>query len=1516
MSNKILLFFKKNFANFICLIILLSIAWTSTKFFSPGIPKLGADDFFPLVPSARLKDYLNVWSHNIRMLGGPVPMRIASLFPSISLLTLLESLNLSIVTWQQVEYFLLYSIGLFGTFYFSWLLSKNKIVSLSAAIFYITNPLSLNMLIVSRDGMYLWVGYPLMLALFIRGFYKKRVVGPAFVFALGSLLAAPGAANPPTLAVVFISLIIFFVYFSFFSGEPRNKKIFLYGFFCGLFYFLINLWWILPSINSYSDFVHDFVGTYDPVAYARDASTYTSLFSLMRLSKRGDFPPLQSGFYGFHYLAIYDLVTFLPTVLLMVGLLLSRKKLKIVPFYTLFILIFLFLAKGSHPPFRFIYEWMLRYFPGFSMFRTPADKFGLFILLGYSFLIGVAVKELILRIKQIADDNLKSFFILFFLTPLVLLFRVGINLPYEFKYGDILVIAFLFFAFSFLFSKNFFSNTKQSRYLIVGTLFYLFFLIFLDMRMFNNPLANFGIPKILLIVFFAGVFSFFTRKINNFSYKYLLSSLFVIGTVPFVFTNAINHFNGTIKLSVPGGMVPEYYFEAKKWLKTFTDDFRLLSLPSNAVVVAYHWPSGGGFGGYDFVPNFFERPVVDFLAGDNFTEPIRFQSLKVFGGVSLRKIFPDIVFTKNIAKVLKLMNVNYLMVHNDFWWEYYGTDDPKKVKEDISKQKGINYEKTFGALDFYKIENPLPYIYGSPEAVLVSGKTTSLTTLAESDYLDNNPVLIISEQLSSPQLNDFYEIGGKVLFENSNYTDLALDYLSERYGIFTSFPGKITDVDINYKGVYEIWGKADKLTESGNIEIFLNKKGKIVPERTININSYIHDLTKSRWVKIDELFFEKGKYNFLAPELIISARLGEIVLAPKTLREKEQQYLFQLVDEEKVKPEFYFSPKNYLFSSQKNLFEIEPSLDREFYISKKQGKQYSLKGSLEPKKLLVKNKNLFSFPKFVLKPSDNFTNFKNWKISSPGVDYQVNSFSPFRLIASFRKDSSSPEVINIENSEEVDLTKYPYLSLTYFIQDNRVQNLSLRVFVDVDSDDNPDFQYEFNKEDGFQSKNTVVFDALDLVEKKVPDKKSYRVIKSELIAEKKAGINCSRQKKDYQFAIDNLSWLKEKPFFPFVPLAGVSLNKDTGLYRYITQQKKEDFVGYVYQPSGNFGFVPISLGSKSYNDNSVFSFAEKEGYPISLDENLSIAFPKEDFSGSNPVSVEVSIGKSDGKKLFFRGQYKLEKIKVKELLWKDSSFEATESGILEDGIVIPWKNLLKNIYFDSRLRLLDLKIGVDSDNMFDYLPSQIVVSSMDEIPLTNKENLLELKINKKSINFSGGKKLVTGEDLSVKSLVDLDEGFNNFQVNYEGSSYLPKFFNLKIPVDNKKTAPIIKYKRLSFSKYQIDIDSSEGFWLVFSESFNKGWRAYSRKENIIDKTFFEKLVLGNIFSNKEQIKNHFLINGYANGWFIDKSGKFQIILEYRPQIFFEIGVLISILFILVVVIYTGVKKIRKRKKSK
>jgi len=1513
MLNKISPFFKKNFTNFLCLVVLLSIAWTSTNFLAPNTPKLGADDRFPLAPTAKLGEYLNIWSHRVRMLGGPIPMRIATIFPSTLLLSLLENLHLPIWVWEQVEYFLLYSMGLFGTFYFSWYLSKSKIVSLSAAVFFITNPLSLNMLNVARDGMYLWTGYPFMLALFIRGFHKKRILGPALIFAFGSLLTSPGAANPPTLVVVFISLFIFFIYFYFFSESPRKKGIFLYGFLCVFFYSLVNLWWILPSTSSYSDYVNDFVGTYDPVAYARDASTHTSLFSLMRLSKRGDFPPLQSGFYGFHYLAIYDLVTFLPTILVMAALLLSRGKSRIVPFYTFFTLVFLFLAKGSHLPFRFIYEWMLRHFPGFSMFRTPADKFGLFVLLGYSFLIGMAVKELILKVRQIADNNLKSFFILFCLTPLVLLFREGLNQPYEFKYGNILVTTFVFLVFNFLFSKIFSLKRKQKKYLIAETFFYLFFLVLLDAKLFTSPLVNFGVLKILLITFSAGVFSFFTKKISSFSYKSLWPYLFAIGIIPFVFTNAINHINGTIKLSVSGAMIPSYYFQAKDWLKSFTDDFRLLSLPSNAVVVAYLWP-GGGFGGYDFVPEFFERPTVDFLAGDNFTEPIRFQSLKVFGGVSLRKIFPDIVSTKNIAKVLKLMNINYLMVHNDFWWEYYGTDDPKKVKDDISKQKGINFEKTFGALDFYKINEPLPYIYGSPEAVLVSGKTTSLTTLTEGDYLDKNPVLIISEQQSSSQLNDFYKIGGKILFENSTYSDLALDYLSERYGIFTSFPGKITDVDIGYQGVYEIWSKADKLTESGDIEIFLNEKGKIVPERTIEINSYIHDLTKSRWIKVDEFFLEKGKYNFLAPELIISARLGKIVLVPRVLREKEQQYLSQLVDKRELNPEFYFSPKNYLFSSQKDLFEIEPSINREFYISSKQEKQYLLEGSLELKKVLAKNKNLFSFPKFILKPSDDFTNFKDWKISSQGVDYQVESFSPLRLIAKFEKDSSSPEIINIENSEEVDLTKYPYLALTYFVQDNRVQNLSLRISVDIDDDGNSDFQYEFNKEDGFQSKNTAVFNALDLVEKKVPDKKSYRVIKSEVIAEKKAGINCSRQKKDYEFALDYLSWLRERPPSPFVPLVGISLNRDTGVYRYISHQRKEDFVGYVYQPSENFGFVPISLDNKSYGSNSVFSFEEKEGYPLSLDENLSIAFPKEDFSGGNPISVEVLIRKSDGEKLLFREQYKLEKVKVRELLWENSSFKATESGILEEGIIILWRNLLKDISFGSGLRLLDLKLGVDSDNMFDYLPFQIVVGSMDEVPFSDKENSLEVKINKRTINLPEEEKLETDDNLQVKSLVDLDEGFNNFQVNYEGSSYLPKFFNLKIPADNKKTAPVIKYKRLSFSKYQIDIDSSEGFWLVFSESFNKGWRAYLRKENIIDKTFFGKLVLGNIFSNKEQIKNHFLVNGYANGWFIDKSGKSQIILEYRPQISFEIGVLISILFILVVVMYIGVKRIRKKKK--
>jgi len=79
-----------------------------------------------------------------------------------------------------------------------------------------------------------------------------------------------------------------------------------------------------------------------------------------------------------------------------------------------------------------------------------------------------------------------------------------------------------------------------------------------------------------------------------------------------------------------------------------------------------------------------------------------------------------------------------------------------------------------------------------------------------------------------------------------------------------------------------------------------------------------------------------------------------------------------------------------------------------------------------------------------------------------------------------------------------------------------------------------------------------------------------------------------------------------------------------------------------------------------------------------------------------------------------------------------------------------------------------------------------------------------------------------------------------------------------------------------------------------------------------------------------EIKDHFVVNGYANGWIVpvgqvtgqrlkvkgeENTIDFQIVLEFKPQRLFEIGLLISGITLLGCIGYLGYD-FRRRRKNK
>ena len=94
----------------------------------------------------------------------------------------------------------------------------------------------------------------------------------------------------------------------------------------------------------------------------------------------------------------------------------------------------------------------------------------------------------------------------------------------------------------------------------------------------------------------------------------------------------------------------------------------------------------------------------------------------------------------------------------------------------------------------------------------------------------------------------------------------------------------------------------------------------------------------------------------------------------------------------------------------------------------------------------------------------------------------------------------------------------------------------------------------------------------------------------------------------------------------------------------------------------------------------------------------------------------------------------------------------------------------------------------------------------------------------------------------------------------------------------------LDYTKINPTQYIVSVNTSQPFFLVFSESFDKGWVATI---------------------NGQQVPSnyHFTINGYANGWYINKTGTFTITLEFPSQNLFYLGSVISIITFVLVAIY-------------
>ena len=89
---------------------------------------------------------------------------------------------------------------------------------------------------------------------------------------------------------------------------------------------------------------------------------------------------------------------------------------------------------------------------------------------------------------------------------------------------------------------------------------------------------------------------------------------------------------------------------------------------------------------------------------------------------------------------------------------------------------------------------------------------------------------------------------------------------------------------------------------------------------------------------------------------------------------------------------------------------------------------------------------------------------------------------------------------------------------------------------------------------------------------------------------------------------------------------------------------------------------------------------------------------------------------------------------------------------------------------------------------------------------------------------------------------------------------------------------VVTYQDINPTKYVLRVNSDGPFFLMFSESYNRYWKAYIGEEEI----------------------NSIPAYSFINGFYINKTGEFDIVVEFIGQAYFRYGIIISLVsFILI-----------------
>lgn len=313
--------------------------------------------------------------------------------PIIYLAVIFEKIGIPAFIFQLALFYIVMIVGVISVYYLTINFlgeykSKYK-VALVSATFYLLNPFTMSQ--VWGRGLhpqyFSFALLPLSLLLFMLGI-KRRKYFFAILIALVSAIFAT-AYGFITFIVVYWTVLIIYLLYAFFTARDK-LKVFTFGLrftiLTFVLWFFINSWWLLPlfvfSSSVYTagiSSIDENLGTLMGVS-----RNFTPEILIRLLQRTYFFDP--SAFSPVYKTFIFQLISFIPLIFVLIGLIkiMRSKDLAKFKFFVILLILGLIISLGANPPLGWLFVEIFKKFAILQAFRNPFEKFGLVYALGYS----------------------------------------------------------------------------------------------------------------------------------------------------------------------------------------------------------------------------------------------------------------------------------------------------------------------------------------------------------------------------------------------------------------------------------------------------------------------------------------------------------------------------------------------------------------------------------------------------------------------------------------------------------------------------------------------------------------------------------------------------------------------------------------------------------------------------------------------------------------------------------------------------------------------------------------------------------------------------------------------------------------------------------------------------------------------------------------------------------------------------------------------------------------------------